>query len=175
MTRIFRSRNSSRTHCKNPSSANLLMQYALQLAKPLLAATERMFTTLEPGGILGARCCVNMKGAVILTPTVCSHSICVISPNGFTTATPALFTRKSIIRRFPQAQPDQPLPKTSVYLRPKRTYNIFPGGRHISKILRFQIEMSILPGLKRLFDRFPKRNKVVDRTAARIVIASDSR
>ena len=72
------------------------MQYALQLGKPVLAAMERIFTTLDPGGIRGAKCCVSINGAVILTPTVCSHSIVVISVNGFTTATPALFTSKSI-------------------------------------------------------------------------------
>src|SRR6266496_3843993 len=93
---LSRSRNSSRTHCENPSRANLLMQYALQLGKPLLAAIERIFTTLDPGGIREAKCCVNINGAVIFTPTVCSHSIVVISVNGFTTATPALFTSKSI-------------------------------------------------------------------------------
>src|SRR6266481_8959183 len=96
ITRILRSRNSSRTDCENPSSANLLMQYALQLVKPLLAAMERIFTTLDPGGIRGAKCCVSINGAVIFTPTVCSHSTVVISVNGFTTATPALFTSKSI-------------------------------------------------------------------------------
>jgi hypothetical protein len=45
------SRNSSRIDCENPSKANLLMQYALQLAKPFLAAIERILTMLEPGGI----------------------------------------------------------------------------------------------------------------------------
>ena len=72
------------------------MQYALQLGNPLLAATERIFTMLDPGGIRGAKCCVSMNGAVMFTPTVCFHSIWVISMNGFTTATPALFTSKSI-------------------------------------------------------------------------------
>src|SRR6266496_6284578 len=96
ITRILRSRNSSRMDCENPSSANLLMQYALQLENPLLAATERIFTMLDPGGRRGAKRCVKRNGAVILTPTVCSHSIVVISVNGFTTATPALFTSKWI-------------------------------------------------------------------------------
>src|SRR5204862_1427638 len=70
------------------------MQYALQFGKAVLAATERMLTTLEPGGIRGAKRCVNRNGAVTFTPTVCSHSISVISVNGLTTATPALFTSK---------------------------------------------------------------------------------
>ena len=55
-----------------------------------------MLTTLEPGGIRGAKRCVNRNGAVTFTPTVCSHSIDVISVNGFTIAMPALFTSKSI-------------------------------------------------------------------------------
>src|SRR4029453_7256927 len=54
-----------------------------------------MFTTLDPGDIRGAKCCVNKNGAVILTPTVCCHSTDVISPNCFTTAMPALFTSRS--------------------------------------------------------------------------------
>ena len=33
-----------------------------------------------------------MNGAVTLTPSVCSHSICVTSMNGFTTAIPAFAT-----------------------------------------------------------------------------------
>src|SRR5207244_11722016 len=94
MTLILRSRNSSRTDWENPSSANLLMQYALQLAKPVLAAIERMFTMLDPGGMFGAKCCVNVNGAVTFTPSVCSHSVGVISPNGFTIAMPALFTSR---------------------------------------------------------------------------------
>src|SRR5438552_7528806 len=96
MTRILCSRSSSRTDWENPSSANLLMQYALQFAYPVFAAIERMFTMLEPGGILGAKYWINKNGAVMLTPTVCSHSTGVISPNGFTTAMPALLTNKSI-------------------------------------------------------------------------------
>src|SRR5438105_4364521 len=35
-----RARTSSRTDCEKPSSANLLMQYALQFGKPVLAAIE---------------------------------------------------------------------------------------------------------------------------------------
>src|SRR5438045_9733521 len=72
------------------------MQYALQFGKAVLAATERMLTMLEPGGIRGAKRCVNRNGAVTFTPTVCSHSIDVISVNGFTIAIPAVFTSKSI-------------------------------------------------------------------------------
>src|SRR6478735_10128996 len=83
------------------------MQYALQFGNAVLAATERMLTTLEPGGIRGAKRCVNRNGAVTFTPTVCSHSIDVISVNGFTIAMPALFTSNSMAsgrlrRRDPQ-------------------------------------------------------------------------
>jgi len=38
-----------------------------------------MLTTLDPGGIRGAKRCVKRNGAVTFTPTVCSHSIEVIS------------------------------------------------------------------------------------------------
>jgi hypothetical protein len=41
-----------------------------------------MLTMLEPGGIAGAKCCININGAVTLTPTVCSHSTDVISQKG---------------------------------------------------------------------------------------------
>src|SRR5438093_11284594 len=103
ITRILRSRNSSRMDCENPSSANLLMQYALQFAKPLLAATERIFTMLDPGGRRGAKRCVKRNGGVILTPTVCSHSIVVISVDGLTTPTPAYSTSNPIDSLPPSA------------------------------------------------------------------------
>jgi hypothetical protein len=70
------------------------MQYALQFANPVFAAMERILTMLEPGGMCGEKCCISVNGAVILTPTVCSHSTDVISQKGFTIAMPALFTSR---------------------------------------------------------------------------------
>src|SRR5213083_745941 len=74
--------------------------------------------------------------------------------------------RKSIIRGFPQTQSHELLIDATVDLWPKGPHNIFTRRGNIPKIVRLQIEMSILPGLKRLFDRFSKGAKIIKRSTA---------
>src|SRR6266540_3391656 len=83
--------------------------------------------------------------------------------------------RKPVVRCLPQTQANEPLPEAIIELRPKRANDIFSGRRRIAKILRFEIKMSISPWLKRFCHRVLQRHKVVERAAAHIVIASDSR
>src|SRR5437870_9382018 len=83
--------------------------------------------------------------------------------------------RKPVVRCLPQTQANEPLPEAIIELRPKRANDIFSGGRRIAKILRFEIKMSISPWLKRFCHRVLQRHKAVERAAAHIVIASDSR
>src|SRR5438132_570673 len=81
--------------------------------------------------------------------------------------------RKPVIRRLPQTQSNELLIEPIINLWPERTDDIFASRRWVSKIFRFEIQMSISPWLKRFFDRFSKRNKVVEDSAARLVLASD--
>src|SRR5438128_12685771 len=81
--------------------------------------------------------------------------------------------RKSIIRGFRQTQSHEPLFDAIVDLRPKRPDNIFAGRRDISKIVCLQIEMSILPRLKRFFDGFSKRNKIIKRSTPFVVLTAN--
>ena len=83
--------------------------------------------------------------------------------------------RKAVVRRFPQSQSNEPLVETIIDPWPKCADDIFTGRRSSSKIFRFEIQMSIPPWLKRFFDRFSKGSKVVEDSAARIVLGSDSR
>jgi len=54
---------------------------------------------------------------------------------------------KPVIGRFPQTQSHHSSIKTIINLWPKRADDIFPCRRRASKIVRFQIEMPILPRL----------------------------
>src|SRR5439155_24737147 len=56
---------------------------------------------------------------------------------------------KTVIRRFPQTQANEPLSDAIIEFRPKRAHDSFSRGRRLAKILRFEIEMAIPPWLKR--------------------------
>src|SRR5438094_6290020 len=58
-------------------------------------------------------------------------------------------------------------------LRPKRADNVFARRRSISKVFRFTIEVSILPGLKRLFDRLFESAKIPKRSAPFVIFAAN--
>src|SRR6266487_1536944 len=81
--------------------------------------------------------------------------------------------RKPIVRRLGQTQSNQLLVETIIDPWPKRADDIFSRRRRVSKIFRFEIQMSISPWLKRFFDRFEQRKKIVKGSAARIVLSSD--
>src|SRR5947207_1426373 len=83
--------------------------------------------------------------------------------------------RKAIVLGFPQTQSHQLLVHLAVDLRPKRTDNVFASGRNFLKVLRFKIEMSILPGFNRFAQRVSKCDEIVKRSASLIVLPADSR
>src|SRR5207249_12147610 len=82
---------------------------------------------------------------------------------------------KPVVRSLPQAQSDQVLIETIIDFWPKRADDIFSCRGRVPKIFRFEIQMPAAPWLKRFFDRVPKCNEVIERSAARIVIASNGR
>ena len=83
--------------------------------------------------------------------------------------------RKAIVLGFPQPQTHELVVQAIVDLRPECADNVFASGRNFLKVLRFKVEMSILPGFNRFVQRFSERNEVVKRTAAFIVIPADGR
>jgi hypothetical protein len=56
--------------------------------------------------------------------------------------------RKPVICGFPQTQSHELLIETIINLWPKRAHDVFACRRSAAKILRFQIEMAILPGFQ---------------------------
>src|SRR5712691_11806288 len=60
-----------------------------------------------------------------------------------------------------------------VDLRPKRANDVFAGGGIFSKVVGLQIEMSILPGSKRLGDRASERHKIVKCSTSLIVVTAN--
>ena len=81
--------------------------------------------------------------------------------------------RKPIIRRFPEAQPDELLIEAIVDLRPKRPHNVFPRRRRIAKLVGFEVQMSILPRGKRLCDCFSESTKILNCATPFIVLAGN--
>src|SRR5207245_3323492 len=67
----------------------------------------------------------------------------------------------------------QPMADAIVDLRPERANDIFAGGWIFSKVVRLQIEMSILPGSKRLGDRASERDKIVKCYTSLIVLTAN--
>ena len=81
--------------------------------------------------------------------------------------------RKLVVRRFPQAQSHELLIHTIINFWPKRAHDVLACRRRAAKILRFQIQMPILPGFQRFMNRIVQRYEIVKRSAALIVISSD--
>ena len=56
--------------------------------------------------------------------------------------------RKPIVRRLPQAQSRELLIHAIINFRPERAHDVFACRRRAAKILRFKIEMAIMPVLQ---------------------------
>src|SRR5712692_2383579 len=80
---------------------------------------------------------------------------------------------ETVIGRFPKPQTNELLIGAMVDLRPKRAHDVFTSGRDFTEIFRLQIEMSILPGLKRFFNGVSEGQEIIECSTSFIVLSTD--
>src|SRR5882724_12018900 len=82
---------------------------------------------------------------------------------------------KAIVGGLPQSQANEALLKRVIDFRPKRTHNIFAGGRVIAKFLGLEVEMFVAPRGERASQSVAQFFKIRQRTRTLVIFTANCR
>ena len=83
--------------------------------------------------------------------------------------------RETIVRGFPEAEPNELSIQLRIESRPEGADDIFPRGRLVAEIIDFQIQVLVLKGGDRLSSCLLQAAKIGQRPASFIERATNSR